>query len=527
MAPTLPLLWPASPNMDMEEGFSNNPSGPIKMARLESSKLDTAPAFATASTVQEVAESWEDTPTGDTPLRFRTRPPTIEEIEKMERLDAMQKVNQGLSKGETEEYPTPLPSSTSSSNNSKKGPRPYSRQVSRISGTGRVGLQQQQHTGATPKSAPSLHLPFHDRPDRSPHHLTAPNADHSLKNRNFNRRSVSSDDLNHNHPLPRGVRAPMSARKTSDQTGYFPSVVADRRQPAMRVAPPSAAVPDDNNNTHHKSPAGTGRFALQRETRSSARRAHYTAHGTPPAWRNTSEHPERHQPIPSRPFSGSCAAMPRRNSAPDFAKATQPRPPVDSSELSMSSYDSSVESPTFEEGGHTPIRSSTTRSASARALTSSGKYDSKYPSDDRESFARTLNDEELDEVWKCLGEGVSQRGCESEVAYEGRLGPSSPGGTSVSGAFPMLTATVLQRHERLVVGDRGGPMPQENVMPMPKQLRDKSAQDIEKGNGTRSSSKRRSTGSSRVGQSSSLTVILSYVVLVLSIADIVVNSIFS
>lgn len=162
---------------------------------------------------------------------------------------------------------------------------------------------------------------------------------------------------------------------------------------------------------------------------------------------------------------------------------------------------------------------------------------SRYPATDRESFARTLNEEELDEVWKGLGEGVSQRGCGSEVAFDAADNnnnvPASPSGTAVSGAFPMLTANVLERHDQLADGCGGGgdspvgegAAPRASVVPLPKQQGDRAAEDME--NGTKSSSKK-SKGSNRSNQppqqqTTLLGAIVSTAILVLWVAHLVFN----
>ncbi|CAN0306395.1 unnamed protein product, partial [Laminaria digitata] len=176
-------------------------------------------------------------------------------------------------------------------------------------------------------------------------------------------------------------------------------------------------------------------------------------------------------------------------------------------------------------GGLPPARNaiaqgpSGARAMAARAPPTTERFPDRYPANDRESFARTLNDEELDEVWQGLGEGVSQRGCGSEVAFECPA-PSSPG-TAV-GAFPMLTANVLERHDQLAV--RGGDVrPAErppNVMPIPKDIGDKAVHDME--NGTPSSKK--SSGSSSTEEASMLATVVLYGMLVLWMAHLVFNA---
>lgn len=192
-------------------------------------------------------------------------------------------------------------------------------------------------------------------------------------------------------------------------------------------------------------------------------------------------------------------------------------------------------------GGLPPKRSmiaqgpAAARVVAARAPVSSGRFQQhsgtrrpstgRYPSTDKESFARTLNEEELDEVWRGLGEGVSQRGAGSDVGFDIADGPSSPNGTVVSGAFPKLTANVLQRFELLAGGpgvemkDGGsGPV---NVMPLPKGVNDeKMLRDMEAG--TRSS-KKSSSGSSGSQPVSLLATLVSYGVLVLWMAHLVFN----
>ncbi|CAM9320779.1 unnamed protein product [Ectocarpus sp. 13 AM-2016] len=157
----------------------------------------------------------------------------------------------------------------------------------------------------------------------------------------------------------------------------------------------------------------------------------------------------------------------------------------------------------------------------------------RFPSHDRESFARTLNDEELDEVWKGLGEGVSQRGCGSEVGVGVDLAdttPPSPNGTGVSGVFPKLTANVLERHDQLADDDGSGGDESggaANVVPIPKKLMERSAEDME--NGT---SSKKSSGNGNGNQPASgvqqqektlLAAIVSYGVLVLWVAHLVFN----
>lgn len=148
----------------------------------------------------------------------------------------------------------------------------------------------------------------------------------------------------------------------------------------------------------------------------------------------------------------------------------------------------------------------------------------KYPSNDRESFARTLNEEELEEVWKGLGEGVSQRGAGSEVAFDGGS-PPSPNGTAVSGAFPRLTHTLLQRFEQMAKEGGGGQGQEEGaalkIMPLPKgAAEDGNVKDMEAGT---LRSKKSSSGSSSGRTSSLLGAVVSYGVLVLFMAHLVFN----
>ncbi|CAM9432322.1 unnamed protein product [Hapterophycus canaliculatus] len=168
--------------------------------------------------------------------------------------------------------------------------------------------------------------------------------------------------------------------------------------------------------------------------------------------------------------------------------------------------------------------------AEARAVGESTAGSSRYPANDRESFARTLNEDELDEVWKGLGEGVSQRGAGSEVAFEAvDNAPASPSGTGVSGAFPTLTANVLERHDQLADGSgsgggSSGTRQGANVMPMPKKLGERTVEDME--NGTRRSSKRSKGSGGRSEpqhETTLLGAIVSYGILVLWVAHLVFN----
>ncbi|CAN0269838.1 unnamed protein product [Ectocarpus fasciculatus] len=188
-----------------------------------------------------------------------------------------------------------------------------------------------------------------------------------------------------------------------------------------------------------------------------------------------------------------------------------------------------------------PAAARAAAAAAAAATTAGGARSTsggsgRFPAHDRESFARTLNDEELDEVWKGLGEGVSQRGCGSEVGVGFELAdnvPSSPNGTGVSGVFPTLTANVLERHDQLADDDgsggggSGGGGAPANVVPIPKKLMERSAEDME--NGT-SSKKNNANGNSNQPASgvqqqekTLLGAIVSYSVLVLWVAHLVFN----
>lgn len=459
-------------------------------------------------------------------MHEREAPPTLEELETMDK-----KMTWNESEGCT------TPSGSTLSATCKPAQKPYSRQVSRVSGTGRAAtLQAAPNASLAPAAVADAFGP-EMRLGRSPHNIPKPQFEAGPGRRprsNLHRRSTSVDDMDC-QLKQRGSGAGSTRGRPYNNTNG-PAVVG---QPSSRRAP--AATVRDNivnssniNNRGHKEMRGTP-GARNKGTL-------YT-HRTPSSWQEQGRSKRLDGPQlsngNSKAISGSARggvgvsdgqgglpppALRRRNSAPDFGRVCEEV--FEASPEGVAVASPSRDSATCWGGGLPPLRGAiaqgppTARIAAARAAPSTERFsENRFPASDRESFARTLNEEELDEVWQGLGEGVSQRGAGSEVAFEAKPGPASPR-TAVSGAFPMLTANVLERHDQLAVGGDGGEGARPaNVMPIPKERGDKAVQDME--NGTPSSKK--SSGSSNSEHPSLLGAIVCYGVLVLWMAHLVFN----
>lgn len=376
---------------------------------------------------------------------------------------------------------------------------------------------------------------------------------------NLSRRSISADDMDRRFMMSQS----RAHRQDGLQRGEGPNGYDRRRSPTrgqgqpfarQRVAPPpeeggpptSTQGLQKGNSRKARQRGGQREAAASRGTAASRRGAPYNAQGTPSAWKdNRPNQQQQHQQEAPR-YNGQGGAAPsagdivvrvqptlrRRNSAPSMSDVAQEFETAEQQSGGGRELSSQVESSRGSEtcwgGGLPPARNaiaqgpSAARAMAARApATTTDKFsESRYPANDRESFARTLNDEELDEVWQGLGEGVSQRGCGSEVSFVAPP-PGSPG-TAV-GAFPMLTANVLEKHDQLAVSGAVGVRAEQrppNVMPIPKDIGDKAAHDME--NGTPSSKK--SGGSDSAEGASLLATVVSYGMLVLWMAHLVFNA---
>ena len=525
-------LSPTPPRMDTRRG---------EVGAETSGAAAVEPSFSTSSEKERALVAWSPTATAtaDVPMDVSMPPPpTIEELEAMDKEGMRQRAEI-----------CETPSASDISVNSKR-PRAFSRQVSRVSGTGRATLQ---HASKGVVVAPRSTLAWEARRKAAPSQrdrlmnqapaaaLMIEQGARTLARSNLSRRSISADDLDRRlmSRVPRqdGLqRDPndMDARRDANNAGRQPA--RQRARPAEGPAS-TQGLQKSNGNARNTRPRGG-----QRDARgTAARRAPYAAQGTPSTWKdnnnNKPKRPERKQPVKT-PFgdadglSGATASaggiapskLRRRNSAPSLSDVAQEFETAERGESFQ--VESSRDSETCWGGGLPPTRNaiahgpSGARAMAARAPPTTDRFPDRYPANDRESFARTLNDEELDEVWQGLGDGVSQRGCGSEVAFE-QCAPSSPG-TAV-GAFPMLTANVLERHDQLAVsggGVRAAERPP-NVMPIPKDIGDnKAVHDME--NGTPSSKK--SSGSSDPVEASLLATVVSYGMLVLWMAHLVFNA---
>lgn len=531
-------------------------------------------------------------------MHERVLPPTIEELEEMDRAK-----RSGWD--EAEGCVTPAASSASSScaRQLASKTRPYSRQVSRVSGTGRPGTSGPQvplmpaSTGArtrellrsTPQRAPATVM--YEAPIRPPKNLIRTPREEAGPRPlpNFRRRSSSADALCFD------TRRPAQYQQQQPQRAYTPLAADGARVSDQRPRPVAANV-GGSTGVRRGPPVTGGTVQQLRDPDTSAR----TPQQQQPQQNQQRVTRAQRDPIPSaqaapaplqdgprkpaRPNDGgaftarrggsgdlrgsttggigqatpAAPTLLRRNSAPDFSSLdllqvyeemvapvalqdAMEQEKCDGARAESKSPNSSPSQAVW--GGGLPPKRSTiaqgppaARAKAARMPPHAERFaavprrpsEGQYPSTDRESFARTLNEEELEEVWKGLGEGVSQRGCDSEAAFDiGALaGPPSPNGTTVSGAFPMLTATVLERHD-LIAGQSGVGVHGEmdggvNVMPIPKDIKgaNKALADMEAG--TRSSKK--SAGSSTAQTPSLLTAVVSCGVLVLWMAHLVSNA---
>lgn len=517
------------------------------VGKLESPFELVAPA-SSAPSVKELARAWSSASRKtESSMSDRTAPPTLEELEAMERKSAWEDGCPSPSASEPEiaasstriDEPagasTAAPSTVTAVLSTAGSPPaalrlPYSRQVSRVSGTGRAALQHAPLSRESPA-----------RPAQGA--LAQDNGSRSRAASKFrDRRSTSVDDMDHRlkqrvRKLPAGARAVTNA---TDTTG--PTSAHHRGQSTEEIVPAAAVSKGDSvmQNVSSKNKTNINNTRTRghaiREVHVPKRRTPQAAHVTPSAsQQKIKHHPEVHQkdgtaagggaPKPAAEGTGeSRRAIRRRNSAPEFGELFGKVIASDDAETSPQGHSSGA-SPLCWGGGLPPKRGviaqgpAVARAAAARAQPQADRFE-KYPANDRGSFARTLNEDELDEVWKGLGEGVSQRGGGSEVAFEAPPEPSSPK-TAVSGAFPMLTANMLERHDQLGVDgmNKNRTRRTPNVMPMPKDLGGKTAHEME--NGTRSSSKK--SNGSMPKQPTLLVALISYVVLVLWISHLVFN----
>ncbi|CAM9364091.1 unnamed protein product [Scytosiphon promiscuus] len=512
-----------------------------------------------------------------------TPPPTIEEIEAMETAEAEAEAEAARAEEEEEEEedtpaaeetnetcrtaPTLPPSDSNVSANKQPG-KPYSRQVSRVSGLGRTTAR-----AATPRAAAAA---ADAPPAASPvaaataAAVEAPSAPQSRGRSPRNaeqgpssaprkiRRSISVDDAEHR---PRQTRSARGQRPMANGNRGVPPprAINGGRTGIARPTNNPVGRPQQQQQQQQRRRVQQQQHKTRPQPTAGRGRTPYTAQGTPSAAtasnRQQQQHRQgHHQAASSGALGGGSrnfditsssqegareTAAPkirRHNSAPDMGVMGD-----EADDVAPPSRRQAVDEPPAQAcwGGGLPptcgpaaARAAMAAAAAteARAAGGSTAGSSRYPANDRESFARTLNEDELDEVWKGLGEGVSQRGCGSEVAYEVvDNAPASPSGTGVSGLFPTLTANVLERHDQLADGSgsgggSSGGRQGANVMPMPKKLGERTPEDME--NGTRRSSKRSKGSGSRSDPQQETTLlgaIVSYGILVLWVAHLVFN----
>lgn len=513
-------------------------------------------------------------------MHERVQPPTMDELEEMDSGKEWEIGDACLT-----------PSMSNPSPNSQTMHRPYSRQVSRVSGLGRMSSLPVPVAGKAQVPVPPASArvpPTQTRgvalPDRGHRPREEPGPQ---QRRNLHRRSSSVDDPagRPSQRVPRGPQAPVVGIRgpNANRPASGSPDVKDSLQQAGAAGESENVIknntPKNNPRPLHQTSSQTrmqrGGDSITQQQR--PRRAPYAnPKGTPSSWQDRAKKYEapvnsaasggggggaRGDELPvseSENGDGATAqaalqsSIPRHASSPDFAQVyaeiVHPETATETTEV-KEEIEHALPSATCWGGGLAPKRGATTQpgqqgTAAARppaaprtslpvTVPATGRFPSnrpstdssnRYPANDRESFARTLNEEELDEVWKGLGEGVSQRGCGSEVSFVAPNVPSSPAGTGVSGAFPLLTANMLQRHDQLAghngaaAGQAGADGPA-NVMAISKDSGDKAVRDMEAG--TRSSKK--SSGSSDRQPPSLLTAAVSYGILVLYLAHLVLN----
>ena len=467
-----------------------------------------------------------------TPSSGRTAPPTLEELEAMD----------GAKDWKKAELESSTPGASNVSGNSKRSAKgglaqTFSRQVSRISGTGRpaTALQHQpkQATAAMGMSTatPLILASIPVRLDRTEEeHVELEDGPRPrVSTTNFE----ETDDRRINAPTGAWEAGPVSAPSRLAHCGNE-KLAARKASSFLRGHSAKLLVAAKANGKepfHHQPPD----FSSQRTQLES-----YSTKGVPTATKRgeTIKRPDHPQHISDdEGINGDREEEPgfvdvilksptKRTDGAGFDSDMDVDVPV--VEKTPNDGASSCGSPACWGGGLPPMRNAiaqgppTARAAAARAPPVTVRYPEtrqpKYPSSDKESFARTLKDEELEELWQGLGEGVSQRGGGSEVAFEAPPAPTSPG-TTASGAFPMLTANVLERHDQLAGDETRRPA---NVMPMPKGVGDKGLHGMENGDAPASSSKK-NQGSSNRKQQSLLGLSILYGVLVLWMVHLVFN----
>lgn len=525
------------------------------------------------------------TETTAVPLHERILPPTLEELEEMDLAKSIgERENQDTSGDD--ECPTPTASTASRSQTGGRNGKRVSRQVSRVSGLGRVAhvpvLLDQTHgrlvdtspgrsSGRSPIRVPlqapmrsPIRAPASTLPeaDKIPRPMRTPKEEVGPRPRPF-KRSTSTGNLRQQSWERR--HAPGASAAGDDGISH-----AERRGGARRGPPLTAAGGASRQQRIRPVYHGTPSYQQQDLSKKRAERpttgyrAAGRGHDEDQVVRAEEMRDDPQQATAIATATGGKPLRRRSNSAPDLAalefqemcredgedehygRAYTPKldgPDAEDLEEpseSKSPEDSASLAQAIWGGGLPPKRGViaqgpvTARQAAVRAPVSKERFKpapsgrpsvgQKYPSNDRESFARTLNEEELDEVWRGLGEGVSQRGAGSEVAFDGGS-PPSPNGTAVSGAFPKLTHTLLQRFEQMVK-DGGEEQGQEEgvdlkIMPLPKGVaEDGNMKDVEAGT---LRSKKSSSGSSSGRTTSLLSAVVSYGVLVLFMAHLVFN----
>lgn len=478
----------------------------------------------------------------NTPLSERTAPPTLEELEALDREKAWKEAEQEIA---TQSDSNVSENSKYSSNQGLS--KPFSRQVSRISGTGRPATALQHLPKASPSSVMGPPEPTSlivgvtpVRRGRIECEYVRPEDEHlpgmKLRGRLTTNLEEEQDEC----------VSPSGSGPGPGETRNKPLNICTSEQLSARQA---TTIPREPNMKSIQIPKAIGKEPLHHQHRpdispQQTRLEPFDNKGFSSACKDQIKRSKQPQDT-SVPVDGGGISGGRATAGPAVVKSKVQRKvtadsdmdvEVEEAEKSPNSGSSSCGSPRCWGGGLPPIRNTiaqgppAARAAAARAPLSTLRYpearhpeprhpelrNQRYPSSDKDSFARTLKDEELDELWKGLGEGVSQRGGGSEVAFEPHHAPS-PAGTAASGAYPKLTANVLEKHDKLSgEGKRRHP----NVMPMPKDVADKALQDIENG---RAQSSKKSQESSIRQQQSLLGLIILYGVFVAWMAHLVFN----
>lgn len=500
-------------------------------------------------------QGWSTSATQRTPVRERMVPPTLEEIEAMEARGVWVT---------GEDCVTPASSmykAPASSQPLARTPKIHSRQVSRVSGTGHTAthtmptqpIVQEVLNGEqeTDRSERRRRMPLHrQHPREEPGPRLRPNVSSTMQ-------PVTEDEPRRpSHRTPRPLQDPVSLPLHMREEKSSMRVVESRRtgtQNEHRRTPYARGASSWHRKTSEKHAGSMTRLPIGNITHGNDKMAgekgNKNGNGACTAVAAVGD-----EAVSGQPCDGCTREdtnrdehqTRRRSSAPDltnpdfahvYAEVIAPEAVKEAKE-DGGTGGSPGDSPSATcWGGGLPPKTGLiaqgppgAKVAAARAPVPVERFPERrislerYPASDRDSFARTLNSEELEEVWQGLGEGVSQRGAGSEVNFPAGPHAASPR-TSISGSFPKLTANALQQLNQLASrgADSGQAHPRSggspNVIPIPKTLGDKDVGDVEAG--TRSSKK--SNGSSAVESSSLVSAIVTYGMLLLWLAHLVFN----